>query len=107
MTDTQWARIASDIEYLRALVHGAFASPLVWLPLALCVVVGAVSALRWFNERHSYTHVGRNASLASLALACLILVAGAWSHADTTAGTELPSVRASNDLPGTVVGGQG
>ena len=91
MTETQWARIASDLEYLQALLYGACASPLVWLPLTICVVAAAVFACRGFNERHSYTRVGRNASLGCLALASAILVLGTWSYSNDQSTAELPS----------------
>ncbi|WP_348765442.1 hypothetical protein [uncultured Salinisphaera sp.] len=107
MTDTQWARVMADMEYLQQMLHGALASPLVWVPMALCVVAGAVFALRWFNERHSYTRVGRNASLACLALGCAIVAVGTWSHADTVVDAELPAARVSNDAQGALTGGQG
>lgn len=81
MTETQLARIARDLEHLRELLLSACASPLVWLPLLLCAVVGGVFLVRWFSERHHYSRVGRNASLACLGLASAILVIGTWSQA--------------------------
>ena len=107
MTETQWARLAGDLDYLRALVYGACSSPLVWLPLAVCIVAGAVFAWRGINERNSYTRFGRNASLACLGVACAIVVVGTWSYSSSQAATGVPAATVIGTAPGVTAGGRG